>query len=290
MRLIKHILAPFAVNNFLWKITEFLIKPINFLQAKRNQVLNQRQASFRQGEASSGYSWLNSITASKKVLHGPFEGMCYPSLRSVGSTLYPKLIGCYERELHFLIEQLCMEPYSEIIDIGCAEGYYAVGLGLRIPDAKIIAFDTNEEARKLCLDMAKLNGIAHRTEVQSLCTANTLKDFCFTKGLVICDCEGYETSLFNETNIQNLLQCDLLIETHDFININISTQIADLFMSTHDITLIQSIDDIQKAKLYEYRETQDMDLETKKLFFAEKRPSTMEWLFLKSKQMRRQVE
>ncbi len=67
--------------------------------------------------------------------------------------------------------------------------------------------------------MAKLNNVGDKIQVRSTCTADELANFNFTKrGLIICDCEGYEYELFNENNIDNLKNCDLIIEVHDFFN------------------------------------------------------------------------
>ena len=38
------------------------------------------------------------ISPNLTVLHGPFRGMRYPEMRSVGSALFPKILGSYERE------------------------------------------------------------------------------------------------------------------------------------------------------------------------------------------------
>lgn len=220
----------------------------------------------------------------KKVLNGPFKGMEYPSLQSAGSMIYPKLIGSYEKELSEVMEVICSKSYSEIIDIGCAEGYYAIGLSLRIPNAKVFAYDTDEKARNLCLRMAGLNKVDDRVVVRSLCTAETLADFPFTdQALIICDCEGYELKLFSKINVKNLAKCDLLIETHDLVDINISTYLIELFSPTHEITAISSLDDIMKAKNYHFKEVEGMNLLTKKKLFSEIRLATMEWLFLTPK-------
>lgn len=37
------------------------------------------------------------------VKHGPFKGMKYPAVKSVGSSLFPKLLGCYEKEIQGII-------------------------------------------------------------------------------------------------------------------------------------------------------------------------------------------
>ena len=74
---------------------------------------------------------LKKLFANKVVLTGIFKGLKYPELTAYGSALYPKLIGSYEKELCPTLARLLEKNYSEIIDTGCAEGYYAVGLALK---------------------------------------------------------------------------------------------------------------------------------------------------------------
>ncbi|HEU0064701.1 MAG TPA: hypothetical protein VFQ58_06705, partial [Flavisolibacter sp.] len=145
--------------------------------------------------------------------------------------------------------------------------------------AKVIAFDIDENARNLCFEMAKANGVTDKVEIRSSCTADDLEHFNFGKrSLIISDCEGYELRLFTKDNITNLRNCDVLIETHDFINIHITTYLEELFSATHKIEVVKSIDDIEKAKAYHFKETENLDLAAKRNLFAEVRPGVMEWL------------
>ena len=52
----------------------------------------------------------------------------------------------------------------------------------------------------------------------------------------------------------------------------------DLFTETHDLKIIKSIDDIEKAKTYMYEETNSLTLDEKWKLYQEWRPSIMEWL------------
>src|SRR5438876_11547620 len=63
------------------------------------------------------------------VSNGSFRGMAYVP-EAVGSSLLPKLIGSYEQEITPAIEEMVAKRPPRIIDIGAAEGYYAVGLAL----------------------------------------------------------------------------------------------------------------------------------------------------------------
>jgi hypothetical protein len=215
------------------------------------------------------------------VKHGAFRGMKYPEAKSAGSTLFPKLLGCYERELSGLVERICARPYDEIVDVGCGEGYYAVGLALRIPSATVYAYDIYDKAVELCRRMADLNGVGERVVTGSSCDAATLRALPGgRKVLIISDCEGYEKELFSEDLVPALANYDLLIETHDFIDIDISSTIRRLFANTHACEVFQSIDDIKKAQTYAYDELAGFSLSQRKMLLREGRPAIMEWLFL----------
>src|SRR5689334_17519514 len=58
---------------------------------------------------------------------GPFVGMRY--LRSACcERILPKLLGSYEEELWPALRRLAALPIPAVVNVGCAEGYYAVGL------------------------------------------------------------------------------------------------------------------------------------------------------------------
>jgi hypothetical protein len=279
--MLKKIISKLAQYDAAWLLMKPIVKFSLFITASRSRLVDKLNEDEERREMEQLFG---SLFTEKEVLHGPFKGVKYPALNSIGSALYPKLLGSYEREVHGALEKICNTQYSEIINIGCGEGYYAVGLGRRIQNAKIFAFDTDADARRLCHEMAVINQIQSRLEVNTLCTSDYLGNFKFTtKGLIVCDCEGFEIQLFNQSNIKNLKYSDLLIETHDFINISISTVLLDLFSPSHNVTVIKSIDDIEKAKNYHYPETEGMDLAKRKKLFAEKRPAIMEWLFITAK-------
>src|SRR3954471_17960548 len=60
------------------------------------------------------------------VSGGPFAGPTYPARPPL--PLAPKLLGIYERELHGAIEAAIRAAPETIVNVGSADGYYAVGL------------------------------------------------------------------------------------------------------------------------------------------------------------------
>ena len=220
-----------------------------------------------------------------RVAGGPFRGMQHPSAQSFGSALLPKLLGSYESELHPVLEEMLRNDYGAIVDIGCAEGYYAVGLGLRFPRADIYAFDTSPHARRLCGEVAKLNGLNGRVHIGGFCDEATLRSISLgSKALIISDCEGYEGVLFTKEMVSALLgKHDVIVETHDFIDIEISLRLRDVFTRTHQIRSIKSTDDIEKAHTYQYSQLDKYDTKTRRLILGERRPAIMEWLVMTPK-------
>lgn len=221
-----------------------------------------------------------AISIPLAVARGPFRGLRYPAAESIGSALYPNLLGCCERELADLVEKLCLQPYTEIIDIGCAEGYYATGFARRHRQAIIHAFDSDPKARQLCGQMASLNEVADRVRVHDTCSLDTLLQIPL-RGLALffSDCEGYELTLFSDEVVAALRQHDFLIETHDCLRIDISTTLEATFLRHgFHVTRIKSVDDIEKARTYDVPELRECSLLERFRILAEGRPRIMEWL------------
>lgn len=217
-----------------------------------------------------------------KVLNGPFKGMQYPGRITICSTFYPKILGSYEKELHSIIHHIARQPYTAIVDVGCAEGYYAVGLGMLFKEAQIYAFDTNETAINLCRAMAKINNVD--VKLGGFCDKETIVRLKLgSRALIVCDCEGYENRLFDENIANRLSNHDFLIETHDFIDINTTKNISGIFSKTHNLEIVESIDDTIKAYTYVFEELNGLNLDERRGILGEGRPGIMKWIFAKSK-------
>jgi len=246
-----------------------------------------RTGNFMEGEYKliRGSKYVPDYFPDLTVKHGPFSGLRYPKVQSVCSTLFPKLLGSYEKELEDIISDIiASNKYTEIVDIGCAEGYYAVGFLTVLKDIKMYAFDLDPKARILCKKMAVLNEVSDRIFIDSFCDSDVLFNLSFSKkSLIISDCQGFEKILFTDVLIQHLSNMDFLIELHDSQDIYTSIVLKERFKKTHDIQVISSIEDYKKAQIYDYPELDGLDLSMKKILIAEERPQIMEWIFCRSK-------
>ncbi len=227
---------------------------------------------------------LSKVAAGLTVLSGPFTGMRYPAAISVGSRLFPKLLGTYENELHTIVEQACDATYETVHDIGCAEGYYAVGCALRMPAAQIYAYDINPKAIKACSALALHNGVQCRIHIGGACTPESLQALeGKPRSLIISDCEGYEDQLFTEDVIKSLRSHDCLIETHDFFGLPILDRLLARFGATHECSVVTSTSADVKLDGIPSRLLEGFSKDDRRLLVSEGRPGPMTWLFAASR-------
>ena len=211
-------------------------------------------------------------------MNGPFAGLNY-TRKAAGSALAPKLVGSYESELHPVWEQILRKNYDLVIDIGCAEGYYAVGLAKQLPNApRVIAFDMDGEARLLCRELAIKNGVSHQVEVLGECDVAALRRVLKPRSLVVCDCEGAELDLLDVEQIEALQHAEIVVELHDFLRPNITATLTQRFESTHNIQLIDSA----KPDIALYRELEILTPEKREIALDE-RAEPMQWAWMKPK-------
>ncbi len=209
------------------------------------------------------------------VLWGPFAGMRYIPFAS-GSGLLPKLLGGYEMELHGAVRESLARGYDRIVNVGCGEGYYAVGYALALPAAKVEAYDIDSLARQRLRELARLNGV--EIDIRSACGH---QDLAAGQGrtLIVCDCEGCEKDLLDPARVPGLSDADLLVELHDFIDPTISATLAARFGGTHEIAIVDAREDRSE---YPAAILEPLDPEQRRLALWEGRPAGMRWAWMKA--------
>ncbi len=169
-----------------------------------------------------------------QVRSGPFKGVRYTK-ESIGSAYIPKLLGIYERELVPQVEQICAAGPAVVVDIGAAEGYYAIGLAVRNPKAKVIAFETERSGQAALREMAWLNSVGERLVIRSRCEPADLALALDTAAnpVVVCDVEGYEQKLLDPQAVPALRRAMVLAEMHEHICAGVTVKIKRAFQATH---------------------------------------------------------
>lgn len=198
----------------------------------------QRQAIARTNELTAERVLARWETTGR-VIGGPFAGMLMSTRTSWGSR-FPYRSGSYEMELHGDLNEAIAHRPRVVIDIGCAEGYYAVGLARLLPDAHVYAFDVDPRARELCAELAELNDVAERVTVRGECTADSLAAIDLGTSLVIVDCEGCELTLLDPGVVDGLKSAVVIVEAHDFVEPSTSATLADRFAPSHDVRVVHA--------------------------------------------------
>lgn len=241
----------------------------------------RRQRQFRVGHGGAEYRAKQALVRAygKRILSGPFNGMKYGD-DVVCSAYLAKLVGSYEEELHGVIAAAIARSYSRVIDIGCAEGYYAIGFALRLPGARVYAFDTDPEAQRYCQNLARLNGVAGRVLVAGYCGVAELQALCGRDALVVCDCEGYEDELLDPALAPALQNTDIIVELHEFLKPALTKRLLERFQKSHSVTLINSAPRDPAA----YPILKVVAAEDRPWAVREGRSAAMQWAFMQAHQ------
>lgn len=218
------------------------------------------------------------------VRRGPFQGMRYTEV-SRGSAYIPKLLGIYERELARYIELAVERRPRLVVDLGAAEGYYAIGMARRLPCARIVAFEMHAESRDALREMVKLNAVNSRVQVLGKCEPDDLAFVLANEShaLIICDVEGYEDRLLNPALVPVLRRLPILVELHDFVIPKAKELMLQRFYATHEITQIWQQN--RSRSEFPWRTLGTMLLPRSYLDWAvsEWRPVRMSWLWMEPK-------
>jgi hypothetical protein len=211
-----------------------------------------------------------------EVQDGPFAGMRYPEWGLTDVDLYsPKVLGIFERELHQAIERLISAAPSVIVNIGSAEGYYAIGLALRLPEAHIVAFDPDEERLQQLAEIAELNGVRDRVEIiAAACDHEALAHRLLGAAAVVCDCDGCEATLLDPARVPELRGVPVLVEAHDLLVEGTTRALREAFSPSHDIVQIEA----ETRFVDDFPELDFMPLVTRQLAISEFRGAPMAWL------------
>jgi len=212
------------------------------------------------------------------VQAGPFAGMVL-----TGDTSWDpegdetsKLLGFYEEEIHTHLEQAIASQPDLVLNVGCAEGYYAVGLARRLPQSRTIAFDIDPNAQNVCRKTAVINYVAARMSVAGAASAADLETFlCDAQSpFIFMDCEGAEMELLDPEVAPSLCRTRILVELHDFANRAITPILKARFEETHHLEFIpEGPRDPNRSPLLAQLNSMD-----RWIAICENRPEQMFWL------------
>ena len=209
------------------------------------------------------------------VLYGPFVGMILPTVTPWDDGNWStKLVGTYEHELHDAIYKAISRRPATLINVGSAEGYYAIGLARLLPNLKVTAVDLSPESRMICELYARENGIELETSEGARTPEEIRFSECKGERLYIVDVEGDELDLIDIDRCPELRNSDIIVECHDFLKSNATEIIRDRLKETHDVQVVAPrIPDLNKFPF-----VNQIPAVMSVLVVVEKRPMPCNWL------------
>ena len=173
-----------------------------------------------------------------RVLSGPFEGMLYEGEFRRSASL-PKVLGTYEMELSPILQSaIVSRNYRVFLDIGCADGYFLVGMARAQEDLSVIGSDISRRALDKAAVLARRNCVASRVKLVGPCDHQSLNSLIQQDTLLFCDVEGAEYHLLDPIHCPQLLNTDLIVEVHEFSRPGLGDALISRFSATHSPTKI----------------------------------------------------
>ena len=234
-----------------------------------NEMLDQRRAVI----LDYLYEQTNGI-----VQHGLFQGMKILKKSKWGDgDLGGKLLGIYENEIYSYIEKELKNNHDLIINYGCAEGTYGIGIARLVPDVKVIMLDIDETS----LNIAKENILAN--SVSNIEVSNRCNDRQYLESLlagaknpfIIMDCECYEDYMLDLEAIPSLRKTTVIVEMHDCFKPGLTDNLVYKFNDTHELEGIS-----QGTKNLHVEPILNLSDTDKWIIANENRPITMHWVYM----------
>lgn len=215
------------------------------------------------------------------VAHGYFSGMSLPKeVWWTENDRFIKLLGFYEEHVIKKLAELGKQ-YKHFIDIGGADGYFAVGVLHGKLFERCTCFEISPKGREVIYKNAKLNNVLQKITIEQEGNRETIKSIVSTHGpsVVLCDIEGAEFDLFDECLLNTLSDSTIIIELHDDVMSCASNARSDLIMRAKekfDVTYLPR----QTPNMNNIPEITNWSDIKRYLALDECRPRKMDWLLL----------
>lgn len=260
------------MNNFFYKIFKkrYLLGPIDY----HKRYLNKKVIEI----------------SNLKVMSGNYKGT-YLINKSHWSKFdfASKLLGLYEQQIqNFIVEIQKKKALKNFINIGCGDGYHALGLIKNKFFEKSICYEISPEAREILRINLKENNIENNFIIHEEANLEKIKDdlknINIEETLFLIDIEGNEFKLLCSEDLNFINQGYLIIEDHNFM-IN-DDELKKKFYS--NIKKFFNFEIINNGSRNTFEIDNDflnnLNDDSRFLLVGEGRPKKMNWIFLSPKE------
>jgi len=201
-------------------------------------ALPYKQALFFDLQKQIRVDFGRSLLASNpRVRAGLFAGLVLqPDFLDHDQTHLGHLLGTAEASVQRLLIQ-AMHRCSRFVEIGCAVGYYTVGVARRF-DIPTAGYDIDAKAIQAAHALARLNGLEGTCQHRQVAPDFDYSTALGEGDLVLVDIEGGEIELFK--HLPPLSQTMFIVECHQIAAESprlVAARIAAMRESSHDSSL-----------------------------------------------------
>ena len=153
------------------------------------------------------------------IAYGPFKGLKFaPGAWWGTGDRAGMMLGLYEQEILTALTENS-PTYDLLIDLGAADGYYAVGGLVGGLFEHAICFEASDAGRARIAETAALNGVANRITVNGYADRefyHHISEKDRARGVLLVDIEGGEFDLFTDEVFAAFSGSLIIIELHDW--------------------------------------------------------------------------
>ena len=270
---LKFLYKKLLKRDFKWLLFEIISK-VTFkkLELRIDNIVEKKRKNLAK-KVSNIYN--------NTVQQGPFKGMLINDDQFWGQgDKSSKILGIYEKEIQDLMVEIQEENnYSTFIDVGGADGYFAVGALINDLFNECHVFEISKKGRDSLKNNASKNNLNEAIKIHGKATREELLKIKNLKNsLILCDIEGGEYELFGEKLVSEIYPSSIIIEIHNYNKFSLE-KFEKIFSELYVLNKI-----FQKPRsIGEFKELEKFNDNNRSLIISEGRSYIQEWWYLSPK-------
>jgi len=151
-----------------------------------------------------------------------------------------KIYGFYENKIQQKLKDI-NNPI--LIDIGAADGFFAIGsLKSKICEF-CYAFEETKKSRENLFKTAQINNVQNKLSIIGKATKDNFfsllpSEINFSKVTILCDIEGGEFDFFSDEILKTIKYSNIIIEIHKNHNKNLEIDLLERIKKYFDVSVI----------------------------------------------------
>ena len=274
-------------NNLVKNELEYF-KPMLIRQKKYslNDRLKWKNETIRERQERVNIEICNLLDWTIK--YGPFKGIKIEKDKWWGNLdSASQCLGLYELEILNYLKKYKFDKnkkFDTFIDIGAADGYYAIGMLYSGLTSQSVCFEISPKGREVIQKNWENNGSKGKLKIYGKATPKkilNLSDTLFENTLILIDIEGNEFDLLDKDVLYKIKNCIIIIEIHNWINdFNLKYEkFLNMAYKNFDISVFKHA----QRNINKFSFLRDFTDDNRYLAISERRPCLMRFIKLTPK-------